>query len=119
MIPIYCGNNRNDPDLVNNRKRIGSKHECLRKGIGVGKNLPYDPSYSVHYIPIDSTRYYCGTKRRNPHRYHRMGSPAVCLRIGVGIGKKLKFKEVEQKHESKEPKESKESKENQGQFSFN
>ena len=49
---IYCGNNRNNPKVVNGQQRIGTKYTCLRAGIGVGKNLPYDPSYLNEYIPL-------------------------------------------------------------------
>jgi len=87
---MYCGNNRNDPRLVIDGERIGTRYECLRKGIGVGKNLPFDPSYAVDYDPIDRTRTYCGLQNRKPMGYNRMGSPSSCLRTGIGIGRRMR-----------------------------
>ena len=86
---IYCGNNRNNPKVVNGQQRIGTKYTCLRAGIGVGKNLPYDPSYLNEYIPIDNRRIYCGTHRL-PENYDYSGSLRECYTIGVGVGKRLK-----------------------------
>ena len=83
----YCGNNRNDPDLVVGAKVIGTRYQCFKKGIGIGLNLPFDPSYAVPYSPIDRTRLYCGTDRKLPDGYTRKGSPSLCLRKGVGVGK--------------------------------
>ena len=89
-MPIYCGNNLNDPKLTSGTHNIGTNYQCLRKGIGVGINLPYDPSYSRPYIPIDNRKFYCGKSRRLPRGrgYFAIGSPSKCLQKGVGIGKK-------------------------------
>ena len=86
---LYCGNNRLNPDVVSGRKRIGTRYQCFKKGIGVGMNLPFDPLYAMPYAPIDRSRIYCGKERRIPRGYTRMGSPATCLRKGVGVGKKI------------------------------
>jgi hypothetical protein len=89
-MPIYCGNNLNDPKLTNGTHNIGTKYQCLRKGIGVGINLPYDPAYSIPYRPIDPRKFYCGKSRRLPDGggHFAVGSPSKCLQKGVGIGKK-------------------------------
>lgn len=89
-MPIYCGNNLNDPKLTSGTYNIGTNYLCLRKGIGVGINLPYDPSYSRPYRPIDNRKFYCGKSRRLPRGrgYFAIGSPSKCLQKGVGIGKK-------------------------------
>lgn len=89
---IYCGNNRNNPDLVSGRKRLGTRYECFRKGVGVGRNLPYDKAYSTPYIPIDDFKVYCGKKTRLPPGYDRMGSASQCLHKGIGVGKSLRAK---------------------------
>lgn len=89
-MPIYCGNNLNDPKLKSRTHNIGTNYQCLRKGIGVGINLPYDPAYSRPYRPIDNRKFYCGKSRRLPSRsgYFAIGSPSKCLQKGIGIGKK-------------------------------
>jgi hypothetical protein len=90
MSLFTCTNNRNHPDLVVGLKRIGTRYECLKRGIGLGRNLPFDPSYAVDYDPIDRTRTYCGLQNRKPMGYNRMGSPSSCLRTGVGIGRRMR-----------------------------
>jgi len=89
---MYCGNNRNSPDVVVGIKRIGTRYECLKRGIGIGMNLPFDPTYAQPYDPIDRTRIYCGNANRHPDGYDRMGSPSLCQRKGVGIGKSITAK---------------------------
>lgn len=87
MQRIYCGNNNNDPRLTNRTHVIGTKNQCMRKGIGRGLNLPYDVQYEVPYTPIDPRSFYCGNGRVVPNRYFADGSPSKCLQKGVGIGK--------------------------------
>jgi hypothetical protein len=78
----YCGNNAYELE----NKRLGSRYECFRKGVGVGLNLPIVPE---RYEPIDRYRVYCGNARRLPQGYNVMGTRADCLRKGVGVGKKM------------------------------
>ena len=87
MLQIYCGNNGMDSDLRNGRVRLGTRYACMRKGIGVGLNLPYDPRYLGEYMPIDKSVIYCGNKTRLPEGYDRFGSLPNCLQKGVSIGK--------------------------------
>jgi hypothetical protein len=84
---IYCGNNLNDQKLVSGTHILGTNYQCLRKGIGVGKNLPYDSSYAVPHNPVDGRRFYCGNAVVPPPGYFGVGSPSKCLSIGIGIGK--------------------------------
>ena len=85
---IYCGNNRNDPKLIHGGYTIGTNYDCLRKGIGLGRGMPYDPRYSNEYNPIDKRKFYCGKSKVLPKKgYFANGSPSICLRKGVGIGK--------------------------------
>lgn len=86
---LYCGNNRLNPDVVAGRKRIGDRYSCLKKGIGVGVNLPYDPTYNLPYEPIDQTIIYCG-RGRLPAGYTRPGNNPQCLMKGVAVGKKIR-----------------------------
>ena len=92
MTSIYCGNNRLHKRLLNSSAVIGERYSCLKKGVGVGLNLPFDREYAEAYEPIDNTRIYCGTKMRLPEGYHRFGENHECHRIGVGIGKSQKAK---------------------------
>jgi len=88
-MPIYCGNNRNDPKITGGTHTIGNNYECLRKGIGVGLHMPYDPAYTLPHAPIDSRKYYCGTALALPAAggYFSTGSPSICFRSGIGVGK--------------------------------
>lgn len=87
---IYCGNNELDPRLVNGEITLGTRYKCLKKGIGRGMHLPYDPSYQQPYKPIDTTRIYCGDKDQLPPSYDRMGNLVHCLQRGIGIGKRIR-----------------------------
>ena len=89
---MYCGNNRNDPDVVVGAKVLGTRYACFKKGIGIGLHLPFDPAYAVPYRPVDRARIYCGTENRTPIGYTRRGSPSLCLRKGVGVGKSIRAK---------------------------
>jgi hypothetical protein len=89
---IYCGNNRLYKKLLNGSMIIGDRYGCLKKGIGVGKNLPHDDDYTDMYEPIDNTKIYCGTNQILPENYDRMGTNSECHRIGVGVGKRIKAK---------------------------
>jgi len=93
MTHIYCGNNRNNPDLRSGKYVKGTRRICLRKGIGVGLAEPLDKDYSVPYAPISGRKLYCGDKRRLPEGYDAFGNNAECLQIGVGIGKSMKYEQ--------------------------
>lgn len=101
MSGIYCGNNRNAPDVVVGEKKIGTRYACFRRGVGIGKNLPFDPAFAVPYDPIDRFKVYCGKKNRLPPGYDKLGSLPECMRKGVGVGKALRAKE---KRRRKKPK---------------
>ena len=87
MTEIYCGNNAQNPGLVSGDRHLGTRYRCFRKGIGVGRNLPVDPSYAGPYTPIDPRRTYCGKSNEMPGGYDIMGNPPMCLQKGVGLGK--------------------------------
>jgi hypothetical protein len=88
MSRIYCGNNRNDPKLIDNggTEVVGTRRQCLQKGVGVGSHLPYDASYLNPYSPIDQTRGYCGDNNELPNNYDRFNTLRECFTKGVGIG---------------------------------
>ena len=87
----YCGNNLNFTGLINGTHALGTNYQCLRKGIGVGRNLPYDESYSQPYNPVDDRKFYCGNNPILPDGYYAIGSPSKCLAIGVGLGKQQRY----------------------------
>jgi hypothetical protein len=88
-MPTYCGNNLNNPKLINGTHVLGSNYQCMKKGIGVGSHLPYDISYAGIYAPVDPRRFYCGNDAVPPVAggYLAVGSPSKCLQIGIGVGK--------------------------------
>jgi hypothetical protein len=91
--PIYCGNNSLAPELTSRQKRRGTRHECFKKGIGIGKHLPVDDSYNGPFAPIDARKIYCGTANRLPRGYHSLGNAPTCLQKGVSVGKKIHAEE--------------------------
>jgi len=93
---IYCGNNQLNSGLINGTSRIGTRYQCLRKGIGLGRSLPYDKDYDGPFQPIDPTKIYCGNDNALPAGYDRLGSNATCLQKGVAIGKvqKAEFRPI-------------------------
>lgn len=87
-MPIYCGNNALDSDIVNGTSQLGTRYSCMRKGIGTGLNLPYDAKYAGEYEPIDNRKIYCGNGDNLPDGYDRLGNLSQCLQKGVAIGKR-------------------------------
>lgn len=82
MSSNYCGNN-----LLKNPERRVSRLACLKKGIGIGKNLPTD---GLPYQQMNAPRkYYCGDKSVLPPNYVDFGTNSECLSKGVGIGMTL------------------------------
>jgi hypothetical protein len=83
---IYCGNNRRHP----NSRNLGTRYECLQKGIGTGCYvIPIDLTLNDYdYESIDGVRIYCGGNANLPPNYTRFGNSAECFQIGRGIGMK-------------------------------
>ena len=92
MVKTYCGNNANFHGLIKGTHEVGTNYNCLKKGIGIGKHLPYDKTFSGTYNPIDSRTFYCGKADVPPPNmgYFSVGWPAKCLQTGIGIGKAQK-----------------------------
>jgi len=107
---MYCGNNAEDPDLKQGRKKRGTRYECLQKGIGVGLSLPFDDKYSKKYVPIDRRKIWCGKSNKLPDDYDLMGSTGMCYTKGVGIGRSIKAKKKGSKKRSKQNKQNKQNK---------
>lgn len=98
MNGIYCGNNAKSVDILSGNKIIGTRYNCMRKGIGKGLNLPVDNNYLGGYEPIDTRKIYCGNAENLPDGYDLMGSLPQCLQKGIGIGKKQKAENSNQRH---------------------
>lgn len=88
MTQIYCGNNAQEPQLLAGNVVLGTRYGCMRKGIGRGMHMPYDPKFAGAYIPIDQRRVYCGNQQNLPQGYDSLGNLPQCLQKGVGIGKR-------------------------------
>jgi hypothetical protein len=86
MAKIYCGNNSLHTGLLNGQEILGTRYQCLRKGIGVGSHLPYDPNNLNQFQRLDPRKPYCGNSAVLPGGYNHMGSLKECYTAGVGIG---------------------------------
>ena len=96
---IYCGNNAKSKKLTKEKYKIGRSYECLRKGIGVGRNLPLNTDMLGPYKPIKKRTFFCGKKSNwDRQKYDRIGDPTECLRAGIVIGQKLKADEFVSKY---------------------
>ena len=84
---MYCGSNRLNPDVIAGNKVIGSRYQCLKKGIGQGLHMPVDLSYNNPYEPIDQRRFYCGNNPILPVEYDANGTLQQCFMKGVGVGR--------------------------------
>jgi hypothetical protein len=87
---MYCGNNANNPSLLNGTKVLGTRYSCLQKGRSFGYAQPVDPNFLGPYQPIDTTKKYCGNASILPDEYDRFGNIYECFLKGVGVGKKIK-----------------------------
>lgn len=92
---IYCGNNRNNKNIISGEKKIGTRYSCLKSGFGLGYyKIPIN-SYENNYEPIDTTKIYCGNSIELPPNYDRFGTLRECHSKGVGIGLRKKYNENE------------------------
>jgi len=79
---VYCGNNR----LNNTGNTVGTRYECFKKGIGVGKTLPCDGG---PFSPLDDRKVWCGKGEELPRGYDILGNLPMCLQKGVGVGRSM------------------------------
>jgi hypothetical protein len=87
---LYCGNNARDEGLRNGSKVLGTRYQCLKKGVGRGLNEPIF-SYSDEYEPIEQVKVFCGNGTILPRDKDRFGTRDECLRKGFGVGQKQKY----------------------------
>lgn len=86
---IYCGNNRLSDELLTGSV-LGTRYQCLKKGIGKGMHMPVDDS---RYSPIDNIKIYCGDKALPPN-YDRVGTLHECMSKGIGVGMNIKKEKI-------------------------
>jgi hypothetical protein len=87
---IYCGNNARDRGLLDGSKVIGTRYQCLKKGIGQGKIEPI-LTFNDEYEAIDTIKIFCGNGDILPQNKDRFGTQAECLRKGFAVGQKQKY----------------------------
>lgn len=102
--PIYCGNNAEHPHLRSGKKIIGTRYQCLQKGLNNGRNMPVDPTFLLPYRPIIKDKKYCGTKNNLPSGYDRFGGLHECYQMGVGVGKRETAKNSKNKRSKRKNK---------------
>ena len=83
---IYCGD---QPALPDSYDEMGTRHRCLRKGVGAGMMMP--DYRRAEFLarprpPPTGPRLYCGNNAVLPPGYTRFGLKSECLKKGVGIG---------------------------------
>lgn len=82
---VYCGT---DLLLPPEYDVMGNRHQCLRKGVGVGMMLP-DAQRTAFlarpYVP-SAQQLYCGNATALPVGYTHFGTRSQCLKKGVGVG---------------------------------
>ena len=88
-VEIYCGNNSRDEGLLNGSKILGTRYQCLKKGVGKGLAEPV-LVHNLEYEPIEDYGSYCGLGSL-PENKLRFGTREECLRKGFGIGQKIKY----------------------------
>ena len=93
---IYCGNNRNHPDVRNGNSIFGTPYRCMQKGYMFGRHhLPVDPTYADDYEQHMPRRIWCGKETLSPEqlrgrRYDINGTLPECYRYGLGAGRRRK-----------------------------
>jgi hypothetical protein len=88
-IDVYCGDGANLPDDYD---ALGSRHQCLKKGIGIGMGMSSDDVSKVTTRAPSvqrSERTYCGSSETLPDGYNRFATRHECMKKGVGIGARM------------------------------
>jgi len=115
---IYCGNNAEHHSLLDGSATLGTRYQCLRKGIGKGKSLPVDLDYLGSYSPIDNEKIYCGNNDNLPDGYDRFGNTTSCMQKGIGIGKKISAESSENSNDNDGDEDNKYNFDNDYKYSF-
>lgn len=87
---IYCGSDLLVPDDYD---QMGTRVQCLKKGIGIGMAMPNAQRDAIINRPPTligpRPNVYCGNDNVLPPNYTSLGNPYQCLRKGVGAGMRL------------------------------
>jgi hypothetical protein len=89
-VELYCGNNARDEGLRNGTKILGTRYQCLKKGVGKGLSEPIF-TYNEEYEPIENMRIFCGNGTVLPQDKNRFGTRDECLRKGFAVGQNQKY----------------------------
>ncbi|ADO00429.1 hypothetical protein WIV_gp086 [Wiseana iridescent virus] len=87
---LYCGNNSRERGLVDGTKVLGTRYQCLKKGIGRGLKEPIF-TWSDEYSPIEEVKVFCGNGDVLPQNKDRFGTRDECLRKGFAVGQHQKY----------------------------
>ena len=84
---MYCG----DSNVLPRKYDVaGTRYSCMKKGIGIGMNLPDENREEFLNKPRDTSsvkeKVYCGNDLLLPEGYARFGKRKECLQKGVGVG---------------------------------
>ena len=86
----YCGSDLLVPEEYD---RMGTRFQCLKKGIGIGMAMPNAQRDAIINRPPTligpRPNVYCGNGDVLPPNYTSLGNPYQCLRKGVGAGMRL------------------------------
>ena len=82
---IYCGSDATLPDGYD---QMGTRHRCLKKGIGTGMVLPNEQrdKFLAKVRAPSTEKVYCGNADVLPATYTRNGTILECFKKGVGVG---------------------------------
>lgn len=84
---MYCGNNALDEKLLSGELALGTRYECMKRGVGAGLNAPARRRGAYQKLVED--KFYCGNKNILPAGYDRFGTLPDCVSKGFGVGQKI------------------------------
>ena len=86
---MFCGDSELLPEGYD---YMGSRNQCLKRGVGIGMSLPDSEIERIQYEPPrprPRERSYCGDNDVLPADYARFASRYECMKKGVGIGARM------------------------------